>query len=115
MKIRFYCLLLFSVFIATQFAAKAQVKGIGKVTAAIISGQQVSITTENANAQITVYSPSIIRVRIDKQQLATDFSYAVIAKPQTTKATITQNDQEISIVTDSLKVRINKNPFLVTF
>ncbi|GAA4324597.1 glycoside hydrolase family 31 protein [Mucilaginibacter gynuensis] len=88
---------------------------MGNVTNAVVDGGQVKITTQNARAEVTVYTPSVIRVRIDKHELAADFSYAVIAKPQQTKANITQNDNEISIVTDSLKLTITKKPFAVTF
>ncbi len=97
------------------FAQISPVKNTGKVTSAVIDGQQITITTENAYAQIAVYSAGVIRVRIDKQKLQKDFSYAVIAQPQVTKSTITQTDQEINILTDSLQVHITKMPFAINF
>lgn len=87
----------------------------GKVTAVSIQGQEIRITTEKAFASITAYSPSVIRVRIDKQALAKDFSYAVIARPVPFQPRITQNDQQVTLETDSLVVRISKNPFAITF
>jgi alpha-glucosidase len=113
-----HCCLLFFVLVFAYCTAHAQVspvKSVGKVTSVNIHDQQVDITTDNAFAEITVYSPSVIRIRIDKQKLAADFSYAVIAQLQKTKVNITQNAQEINIVTDSLKARITKIPFAVTF
>src|SRR5476651_2579316 len=91
------------------------VKSPGNVKTATVNGQQIAITTDNAFAQVTVYSPNVIRIRMDKQKLPADFSYAVISQPEKTKATITQNAQQISIVTDSLKAVITKTPFSVAF
>ena len=105
-------------FIFLGYAATAQnspVKSIGKVNSVDIHDQQVDITTDNAFARVSVYSANVVRVRIDKQKLGSDFSYAVISSPQKTKSTITQNADEISVVTDSLKVKITKAPFAVTF
>jgi alpha-glucosidase len=107
--------LLFFTLVFAHFTTMGQVKGVGNINSVRIQGQQVDITTDNAYAQITVYSPDIIRVRMDKQKLAADFSYAVIAQPQKTKVSITQSGQEIDITTDSLKAKITKAPFSVTF
>lgn len=87
----------------------------GNVQSVRIDGQQVSFNTQNAQGELTVYSPSIIRVRLDKKKLNKDFSYATVAKPLTTKATITQTDQEVTVLTDSLKAIISKKPFGVAF
>jgi len=98
-----------------SIAQVSPVKSIGNVNNVNINGQQVDITTDNAHAQVTVYSANVVRVRIDKQALQPDFSYAVITQPQTVKANITQDAGSISISTDSLKVQISKTPFAVTF
>lgn len=107
--------LLLLLLIRLPLIAQTQVMPAGNVTSVSISGQQVKIKTANAFAEVTVYSPSVIRVRMDKRPLAPDFSYAVVSKPLPTKAQITQNNSEISIVTDSLKMRIQKTPFAVSF
>lgn len=117
MKLKFSVGLILVSFLSVIKIAVAQspVKGIGKITNAVVNDQSVNITTDNAYARVIVYSPNVIRVRIDKQKLATDFSYAVIAQPQKTKVAITQNAQEINIQTDSLKAVIKKSPFAITF
>jgi alpha-glucosidase len=97
------------------FAQTSPIKAAGNITNVSIAGQQINITTQNAQAEVTVYSPSIIRVRLDKAALQPDFSYGVIAKPLQTKVNITQNDVQISIVTDSVKAIIGKAPFSVSF
>jgi alpha-glucosidase len=101
--------------ILTAAAQTSSVLNVGDVKNVSISGQQLKITTTNAYAEVTVYSPSIIRVRMDKKPLKTDFSYAVISKPASTKSAITQNAEQVSIVTDSLKAIIRKKPFAVAF
>ena len=114
MNIKRTCLLLFILFLG-HTTLQAQVKGIGNVSSVDVQGQQVNIATDNAFAQITVYTPGVIRVRIDKKKLGDDFSYAIIATPQKTNTNITQNAQEVTILTDSLKAVIKKSPFAVSF
>ncbi len=103
---------------ALSFSAAAQngpVKAIGDVTTATVNGQQVDITTQSAHARVMVYSPSVIRLRIDKKELGNDFSFAVVGKPQMVKTSINQTDNDIQIVTDSVKLIISKKPFSATF
>ncbi|MES2062653.1 MAG: glycoside hydrolase family 31 protein [Bacteroidota bacterium] len=100
---------------AQLLSAQSPVKQVGKVTAVTVNNQEVDITTENAFVKLTVYSPNIIRVRMDKQKLAADFSYAVVSEPVKTRVNITQTNDEINLTTDSLKVNIRKNPYQVTF
>jgi len=97
------------------YAQSPIVLPVGNVTNTTIENQKVSLTTTNATAEITVYSANMIRVRVDKHQLRPDFSYAVIAKPLTTKSDISETADAISITTDSLKAVITKKPFAVTF
>lgn len=106
-----------ALFLCTGLTAMGQnpVKDIGNIKSFKIEGQNISIITDNAFGSVSVYSPSIVRVRFDKQKLRPDFSYAVIMTPQTTNARISSDSKEIIIVTDSLKVRINKTPFSVAF
>ena len=99
----------------TALAQTGGVKSVGNVTDVKIDGQQVSLTTGTAYVQVTVYSPSVIRVRMDKQQLGKDFSYAVISKPEKTKAAITQTGNDVTIITDSVKLVIGKKPFHTAF
>ncbi|WP_439882563.1 glycoside hydrolase family 31 protein [Pontibacter sp. MBLB2868] len=110
-------LLLLSVLSFPSSAQQANpIKSVGKVNTVNISGQKVNLTTDqNAFIEVSVYSPSVVRVRMDKQKLGDDFSYAVVGKPKQTKANITQNNNEVVITTDSLVTRINKNPFAVAF
>ncbi len=91
------------------------VRAIGRVTGVKIDGPRVLITTENAHAEITVYGPGIIRVRVTATTAGPDISYAVVGTPVKTAVTIGQDPSAIRIATDSLRVVIQKNPFAVTF
>lgn len=101
---------------AAAWAAQAQpVRPVGAVTKVAVDGQQVRLQTANAHVEVSVYSPSVVRVRIDKQAFGRDFSYAVVGKPQTTRTSVTQNDKELVMSTDALRVRVAKQPFAISF
>src|ERR1700744_2555630 len=97
--------ILFAINFTSMAIAQSPVKDIGKVTAVTINTQSIDITTENAFATITVYSPDIVRVRIDKHKL----------QPVKTTVKIEQDANAINITTDSLKTIIQKNPFSIAF
>ncbi len=98
-------------------AARSQtnLKSVGNVKSVNIKNQTVDVATTNAHIQIIVYSPSIIRVRMDKQDLSEDFSYAVINKPEKTNVTLKQSTVNITVTTDSIKTVIQKSPFSIAF
>lgn len=101
--------------LALSSAFAQPVMPVGQVQAVEVKGSQVRLRTENAQVELTVYSPSVIRVRIDRQKLGRDFSYAVVAKPQNVKATVTQGADDIVISTGALVARVAKKPFAITF
>jgi alpha-glucosidase len=109
---------LFLIFLLIPFITNAQTNPVlsaGNIISLNIKNQTIDFNTDHAIGQIIVYSPNIIRVRLDKKELQKDFSYAVIAKPQIVKTQITQNNEAITILTDSLKAIITKKPYNVTF
>jgi len=95
--------------------AQSPVKTPGNVESVTIGEQDIAFKTTNAFGNVSVYSPSIIRIRLDKEPLGRNFSYAVTGEPQKTHTTITQNDAQITITTDSLKAVINKKPYAIAF
>ena len=95
--------------------AQPPVKSTGNVQTVEINGQDVSFTTTNAFGKVTVYSPSIIRVRLDKTPLGRDFSYAVTNGPLKSNAKIIQSAESVTIITDSLKAIIYKKPFRIAY
>jgi alpha-glucosidase len=99
----------------TLLKAQSPVKNVGNIKSVKTNDNSVSVTTENAYATITVYAPDIIRVRIDKQPLKKDLSYAVVGTPEKTKVKIENGADEIIITTDSLKTVIQKKPFSISY
>ena len=95
--------------------AQSPVLTPGTIETVTIGEQDIAFKTTNAYGKVTIYSPSIIRVRLDKKPIEGNFSYAVVGEPQHTHAHITQDNEEITIITDSLKAIIKKEPFSIAF
>lgn len=95
--------------------ARQGVVNAGDVKQVKVGKGQVSITTTHAYAQVTVYNDSVIRVRMDRQPLGDDFSYAVIARPAAGKATISEAPDQVTITTALIQARISKRPFSISF
>ena len=95
--------------------AQNPVTNIGNIKTVKTEKNSIAITTENAFANISIYSPNIIRVRIDKQPLKKDLSYAVVGTPLNTNVKIDNGPLNITISTDSLKAIITKKPFSISY
>ncbi|CAN5893920.1 glycoside hydrolase family 31 protein [soil metagenome] len=105
----------FLLFAGFNSVAQGPVKTIGNISSFKQNGQSVSITAKNAFVSITVYNANTIRVRMDKQKLKEDFSYAVITQPAKTTMQVKSDDKQIIISTDSLKAIIQKKPYAISF
>ncbi|MDB5906123.1 MAG: glycoside hydrolase family protein [Massilia sp.] len=101
--------------LASQPAFAQPVRPVGNVQSVEVGDRQVRLQTDNASVELTVYSPSVIRVRIDKQKLGRDFSYAVVAKPVAGHTTVTEDDAAVVLSTDALTARVTRRPFSITF
>lgn len=88
---------------------------VGNVEAVNVEQNVIHIKTQNAFAEIIPYTPTIIRIRIDRNAFKKDFSYAVIAQPEAFSPDISQTPDSIVLSTDSLKCVIQKRPFSVAF
>jgi alpha-glucosidase len=112
---RIICLSLLLLAMVSVYAQNSPVLPVGNVKQVNVDGQKIAFETENAFGEITVYTPNTIRVRIDKKKLGKDFSYAVILQPQKNQLKISQSDTTLLLQTDSLKMRMTKKPFGITF
>ncbi len=105
-----------TLFLFVCFTSQAQsVKEAGNIKTVKINAQSVNITTDYSFVDAIVYSPNIIRIRMDKKAFDKDMSYAVITEPQKVKTIITQTADEIIIITDSIKAIIQKKPYAIAF
>lgn len=114
-KLRFKLLLPLQLVASILIAQTNPVKTVGNVTSVKIKNQVVQLRAGGDPIEISVYTPSIIRVRMSKAAFAPDFSYAVIRQPNQVKVNISQTKQEITIITDSLKAVIQKTPYAIAF
>ncbi|MCH8618512.1 glycoside hydrolase family 31 protein [Undibacterium sp. TS12] len=87
----------------------------GKLTSLVRTADGIAIETEHAHVALTVFSPGVIRVRMDKKALGADFSYAVIAKPGKTDFQLNELEDILVLKTAALQVKIQKRPFSVRF
>lgn len=78
-------------------------------------GQKMNIRADHAFAQVTIYSPNIIRIRFTSAAFEPDFSYAVAINEEKTEFTLNETAASIEIATDSLKLVIQKSPLLFSF
>src|SRR3954469_21379305 len=114
MKHTYMTLTAITMALAAQFVHAQPVLSAGNVESAVVDGQQVHLKLTHGQADVTVYSPSVIRVRVDKQAFRRDFSYAVVAPLEKTATTVTQDDREVVIATPSMTARIARRPFAIT-
>jgi alpha-glucosidase len=98
-----------------QASAQTSVLSPGNIEIVKVDANGLSFKTTNAYGSITAYSPSVVRVRLDKKALGRDFSYAVIQTPGKTMVKVVQGASEITVNTDSLKIVINCKPFAIAF
>jgi len=75
----------------------------------------ILITAENAKLEVLHFSPTVIRIRINKPELQTEFSYAVIQQPVGNFKEIKDKQDSLVLLTDSLQVVIIKSPLQVKF
>lgn len=113
------CLLLSGSAFSQQTSPGNQQFAVNTVSAVLSvakTDQGISIQTGNAHIDITAYSPSVIRVRMDnKPVLGRDFSYAVTGTKTITRVSVDEAVTQIKMSTDSLTVIIQKAPFSIAF
>jgi alpha-glucosidase len=86
----------------------------GNVISLKKSGSAIIVKTTNALAELQVYSPEIIRIRIVRKELLPDFSYAVIRQPGGQFKQVSELADFWELLTDSLQVRVAKKPFRIS-
>jgi len=75
----------------------------------------IKAKTECGYIQIQVFSSSIIKISLSKDDFFEDFSYSVIAKPGEVRFEIQEDQDSIFVKTDLIKLRISRSPVLFTF
>jgi len=88
---------------------------IGKIKSVEKIDHGILLHTEAAMVQVISYSPEIIRIRIATNEFKDDFSYAVIQSPAGNFIEMNDSKDFLILLTDSIKVIVQKNPFRIIF
>ncbi len=91
-----------------------QTEILGDVISISKNGNQLIIQTKEAEARVSVYSPSVIKVCLTRNKNADD-SFAVIREAEAADISFTDNDTELMINTGSLTLMINKSPLRFSY
>ncbi len=99
----------------TYYTAKQmQFQSLSSLQSIHQQNNKLILKTAEAEAQVSIYSPSIIRVNITKCPEKPDESFAVIKKPLD-EIPYQETGQEITVTTTALVLRINKSPLRFSF
>ncbi len=79
------------------------------------NNQEFTFLTDNGKAKVIIYSPDIVRIRIEKDSFSKTFSYAVVVVPAKCNSQITETSDKFIIETDSLTLWVQKNPVRFSF
>ncbi len=88
---------------------------LGKLQSATQTAQGLLIRAENGQVFLSVYQPTIIRLRAVNQTFKPDSSQAVIRTATGGFSKLTESSTEILVNTDSIQVRISKSPVRFSF
>ena len=72
----------------------------------------VAIKTEHAQVELTVFSPGVIRVRMDKKSLGSDFSYADTGQAIKTDIQLTELDGDTRLASPGFGLNTSRNLIL---
>lgn len=115
MKVMYPTLFALAMAFSAPLVSAQPVVSAGNVESFTVDGQQLHLQLANGQADLTVFSPSIVRVRVDRHAFGRDFSYAVVGKPAPTPVTVTDDAREIVLRTPALLVHVTRAPFGVRF
>jgi len=87
---------------------------LGRLKKLTKGGNSFIIETSNGTARIIVYTPEIIRIRISKEDMNTDFTYAVVGVPRACSVKFHETEGLMLLQTDSLRLEITTDPVRFT-
>lgn len=108
-------IILFYFILSIPMAQNYNGSSLGNLASCSQDGQKFLLSTGNGKAEVTVMSPTIIRIRICKTEFTEDFSYTVIGRMQECRTEFANSGKELRISTDSVLLLISKDPVRFTF
>ena len=88
---------------------------LGRLLSYEVTARGILGVTENGYLKLTAYTDQIIRVQISESDLFDELSYAVVAEPAQVELNVTENDSSVLIETNSLTVKLNRDPVRLVF
>jgi len=89
-------------------------KTLSNTQSVALQSNKLIIKTAEAEAHVTIYSPTIIRVNVTRQLNNTEASFAVIQEPLSTFE-YEETNTEVIVKTSALVLRISKSPLRFAF
>lgn len=88
---------------------------VGNVKKSTIINNIVEGTTDVHRFKLTPYNSHIIRVQVSKYDQFEEYPYAVVLEPNANSATIKEEANQFTLITQDLKCFVQKNPFRIRF
>lgn len=115
MKKTIITLALSTLLMSQAFTQGSLSRSLGNLTNFSREGQRLLLNTDYGRAELTVYEPGIIRIRIVKDDFRKDFSYAVVAGPGNAGYTLEETQERLVVRTEALRLDISRNPVRFSF
>lgn len=80
-----------------------------------VKNNEFTFITDFGKAKVEVYSPNIIRIRVEKENFTKTFSYAVEVNPVKCVVKSKESAETYTIETDSVTVNVQKKPLRFVF
>ncbi len=107
---------LIAIFISFSFGYAQLNKSVGTFQSVVKDQNSYLIKTENSTIKLSMYSPTIIRVRINNSELWDDFSYAIIRNADAkSNFLLSESATKLTFATDSLQLVVTKFPVRFAF
>ncbi|MFN3839972.1 MAG: glycoside hydrolase family 31 protein [Cyclobacteriaceae bacterium] len=81
---------------------------LGNITTWTKQNDGLMLYTNQAQIRVQLFSASIVHITCTTEKYFEDFSYAVIAQPEITGFTVTENESHINLQTETLTITIEK-------
>ena len=115
MKKTIITLALSTLLMSQAFTQGSLSRSLGNLTNYSTEGQRLLLNTDYGKAELTVYEPGIIRIRIVKDDFRKDFSYAVVAGTGKAGYTLEEAQDRLVVRTEALRLDISRNPVRFSF
>ncbi len=83
-------------------------QSLGKLISSKSIDTGIEGTTSNGNFRVQFYNDGICRVQLSQRSVFEDFSYAVIAQPEKTKFTLSEDSDKLIVSTSQFQLSISK-------